>query len=393
MKTDNHDHRNQLLQQQPNQNQQQPNQNQHSTNLQAQQASFEAISISRSTLQITQTQGEQLNHCHDLQIRNDYINQKSNRLIRGMTWRGWIQNLISRDIEPPPGGIATHSADTTTTNNNNNNSSNSSNNSSTSTKNIHHDNNNIISLLQSVPTQLLKQASFITNYNSNVFLLQQCTSGTNSTSSTIQDYKSCLDICNKSKIATEQCLLLLDQRQRNTHISTTHTEDDKISEDVILEWEKKLVDVFQQIQELHSSLILSQEELELIFSNNSRNNRNTNAATTRSSNSNIDNQSGDPFAKLISKATTTTKSQSSHQTLHTQYQEQEDHIDILSNNIQELLHNTASISMVLDEQNSILDSLNDGADDLIESTKMVSRKADRVKSRSVSRLFLFILHL
>ena len=70
-------------------------------NLQALRASVEAVNISRATLETSLAQGEQLQRCEDIHERNKYIVDKSNRIVRGMTWSGWFMNAFSKDVEPP----------------------------------------------------------------------------------------------------------------------------------------------------------------------------------------------------------------------------------------------------------------------------------------------------
>lgn len=71
-------------------------------NTEAQRAAAEAIELSRSTLETTLCQGEQLDHCDDLRERHKYIVDKSARIVRGMTWSGWVANAFSKDVAPPP---------------------------------------------------------------------------------------------------------------------------------------------------------------------------------------------------------------------------------------------------------------------------------------------------
>ena len=74
----------------------------HEENLAAQRAAAEAIAISRTTLETTLCQGEQLEHCDALRERHRYIVDKSARIVKGMTWSGWFANVFSKDVQPPP---------------------------------------------------------------------------------------------------------------------------------------------------------------------------------------------------------------------------------------------------------------------------------------------------
>ena len=67
----------------------------------AKMAAAESIEMSRKTLEMTVCQGEQLEHCESLMDRQKYHVERSARLVRGMTWRGWAANLFSNEVEPP----------------------------------------------------------------------------------------------------------------------------------------------------------------------------------------------------------------------------------------------------------------------------------------------------
>jgi len=67
--------------------------------------------------------------------------------------------------------------------------------------------------------------------------------------------------------------------------------------------------------------------------------------------------------------------------LQSRIKQQDEHLDAIGSSIQELLHNGSAIETVLDDQNQILEKLDDGTEDIIEQTKMVARRADRIASR------------
>ncbi len=336
------------------------------SNLAAQQAAVEAISVSRSSLTTTLQQGEQLNHCNDLRLRNEYIMKKSERLIRGMTWSGWIKNLVTKDIAPP-------TSSTSMVMNNNlgvgtieeEKELNSDNYARTVSRSYqtNYDDDDDDETFKDVPTQLLNQASLVTNYASNVLLLKECQS--------IADYEACLDICDRLYNIAQQSLQKFQWQMSTEEYEGTRTSEVGDEERKnLLQWEKKLMSKLERNQHLQSSLceklqskFYAQKSLLGTASPTSTNNHQNSYTTDLSDNTNS------PMVQ-------------------SKYQEQEEHLNILSSNVQELMHNSTSMSMIIDEQNSILDSLNDGTDDLLESTKMVSRKADRIRYRSVSMKIL-----
>ena len=369
------------------------------SNLQAQQAAAEAISISRSALHTTISQGEQLHHCNDLRVRNEYIVKKSERLIRGMTWSGRVKNLFTPDIAPPSKSSKLSFQQNMKC-------------SMEKSNNIHSDgrarfNNDTFDdavdvqqyTLRDVPLEILPQASLFTNYKSNVLLLSKCENE--------NDYQTCLDICNTLQTESEHSLIGFYHKQQeqafnhhnghNGHGELTHLKN----------WIDKIQLEFHQVQELHSSLVFTPEEINDTFRKRGEKNISTAKEATEMKRNDHDSvkqalflrkdnpkksreQRGGIVSSLINNHNSTTSE------LKSQYKEQEDHLNILSNHLQELQQNSTSMGMILNEQSSVLDTLNDGTDDLVESTKMISRKAERIRYRTVriilSVLFVFIAY-
>lgn len=70
--------------------------------LDAQRATVEAIDVGRLTLEEAIRQGEQLKHAEKMADDTKYAIDKSSRLLRGMTWSGWAQNIFSKDVTKGP---------------------------------------------------------------------------------------------------------------------------------------------------------------------------------------------------------------------------------------------------------------------------------------------------
>ena len=75
--------------------------------LAAQRAGVEALHIGRATLTQAEQQGEQLDRANALADETDYKLDKATRVLRGMTWSGWVANMFSKSVGPPPEGTAT----------------------------------------------------------------------------------------------------------------------------------------------------------------------------------------------------------------------------------------------------------------------------------------------
>ena len=67
----------------------------------AQRAAAEAVLVGRETLETSVAQGEQLNRAQNVADETEYMLDRAGRLLRGMTWSGWLANKFTKDIEPP----------------------------------------------------------------------------------------------------------------------------------------------------------------------------------------------------------------------------------------------------------------------------------------------------
>ena len=61
----------------------------------------EAVLVGRETLEATVRQGEQLQNAENMAEETEYKLDRATRLLRGMTWAGWLANKVTRDVEPP----------------------------------------------------------------------------------------------------------------------------------------------------------------------------------------------------------------------------------------------------------------------------------------------------
>jgi hypothetical protein len=67
----------------------------------AQRAAVESVMIGRETLETAIRQGEQLQNSENLADETEHKLDRATRLLKGMSWSGWITNKFSKDIEPP----------------------------------------------------------------------------------------------------------------------------------------------------------------------------------------------------------------------------------------------------------------------------------------------------
>lgn len=71
---------------------------------------------------------------------------------------------------------------------------------------------------------------------------------------------------------------------------------------------------------------------------------------------------------------------------NSKYTQQEQHLSVLSSNLEELQYMGNSIGCELQGHNELLNGMEGHAEDLIDQTKMVVRRADRISQRSVSSI-------
>ena len=67
----------------------------------------------RATAQQIALQGESLSISEAIAENTDYMLQKSARILRGMTWSGWVANIFTSDVKCPSVSAATTAASTT----------------------------------------------------------------------------------------------------------------------------------------------------------------------------------------------------------------------------------------------------------------------------------------
>lgn len=306
-------------------------------NLQALRASVEAVNISRATLETSLAQGEQLQRCEDIHERNKYIVDKSNRIVRGMTWSGWFMNAFSKDVEPPTSSKQTEQSEQIGRNT---------------------DDSNLSSIISQsdvarYPVELRNVAMMIQNYKCNVILLQN---------SQNHEFDTCLEICTKlhDSIVTKN-----NELKRNGY---NGVKLDGRNMQHLRTLEKKLQEVYD----------FQYKTVQARRNNRDGQNRNSFGSSTFPRNNSSKPSSQPKFSSSSLISSTTNKE------LQDRIERQDNHLNMLASNIEELMHNGNAIGATLESQSQLLDKLDSETDDLHEKTKMVTRRADRLAHRSVS---------
>jgi hypothetical protein len=313
-------------------------------NLAAQRAAAEAIEVGRATLSQTVQQGEQLRGAERVADETQYAVDRAGRILRGMTWSGWVANLVTSDVTRPTS--ATDSSSSTTTPS----SWLPSFSSSTTTSSAAHPSCRTHRepplVYETVPHPCADAAQAVQNYHANLLIYLQCeTPEQKETSRLICDDMhrvaeakvqallrcSASNDCGTSEIAAfypalAQDLQLLRRRQAHGSPNTTELKNDGITPK-------------QSSQAAPATPSLSTES-----------NRRTNASL-----------SAKPPSGLV--------------------QAQDEHLSVLSQNLDELGSLASALNESILHQNGTMDRLHDKTDSILEQSQRVTRRAERMTHR------------
>jgi len=295
----------------------------------AQQAAVEAVMVGRETLATTVQQGEQLQHAETLADETEYTVDKANRLLRGMTWSGWLANKLSKDVDSPE-----------YRNNNNNND----------------DTNKRMSILgppkayAMVPESCAAVSQSVQNYHLNLQVLENC--------ETDEQKGTCRLICNdmhrQARLKINDLLTATKRKNNNRNDDDTTNDDDK-SEYFVL-----------QLQEDVSSLRQRQFVLQQVQ-------RGMTTTTTGDEKTNI-------FNKNTAINDTVIDNPSSTDAVTIQ---QEQHLNTITQHLQELGSLAGNLNISLHQQAEVIDSLDTKNETLHFKTNTMNRRTERfIKDKS-----------
>lgn len=274
----------------------------------AQRAGVEAADVGRATLEQTHAQGEQLDRAEKLADETQFSFDKAGRILRGMTWSGWVANMFTPDVLRPD--------------------SNSSNNASSSSSNKQPP-----LVYENRPDQCRGTVQAIQNYHANVKVLQDC--------ETNEQRETCQIICNSMYDAAIAQLESL--------------KDDKSLEAYTLEFDRDLKiirNLQQKCQQQRSGT-----------SAGGRSSRGVGGSTT----SGVDR-----------KQQPQQQNQPPQSKLDVARQRQEQHLDVLSQNLDELGNISTTLGEAIGKQNQTMDRVGDKSDNILEQSKRVTRRTERM---------------
>ena len=268
--------------------------------LDAQRSAVESVFIARNTLQHAQQQTEQLQRASSIADDTQHSLDKAARMLRGMTWSGWVANKLSR----PPAVV--HS--------------------SVIALSVF----NADDIFDNVPSSLQDAVRGYQNYHANLQVLEAC--------ETLEQVETCDLVCTSMYQATVTALKAA---------PTTNSNDESYR---------------QQLQEQLTLLRTRQEEIRKwgstrLFdsdcgdSDSKHSNQKGNAP-------NDEQRVTDPLAKMK--------------------REQDKHLQFISSNLEELGHIASHLTENIHQSNQIVERLDDQSESILEQTKHVTRRANRL---------------
>ena len=300
----------------------------------------ETVEVARATITQASQQTEQLENADRLADHNAYLLDKSARLLRGMTWSGWVANMFSKDVKVED-----------YVGNNGNNSSAASSMSGKDTMQPPSADE-----YAHLPSQFQPAAQAMVNYRCNLAVLAQC--------QTPQQTEACSSTCMElSNAVRKELRKAVGGDGGNEFLDMEEGRDREAYEKLLKDLEeadqvkKRLVMAANQPQQ-------QQSKLGSIGNGNTHNRAAARAPIT-------------PHNSLAVGNGTTSNS-----TTAAKISQQDEHLDALSQNLTELQGIGEALNTTFQHQSGLLDSIHDKTDDLTDKTKAVRRKADRIVHRS-----------
>lgn len=281
----------------------------------AQQAAVEAVMIGRETLETVALQGEQLQNAENIADETEYTLDKANRLIRGMTWSGWLANKLSRDADPP------------------------------TINEMSNDNNTELGLPsvcekyeKNVPDLYMLPVQALRNYQANLQVLKDC--------ETDEQKNTCKLICDDMHRQVLKKIREVSKIRQERNIDEDKSFVLRLQEDLSSLRQHQLV--LQRVQLQRDSTIIN-DKVTLFNS----------------------------FKHVVDSNSTGNDSTTTSNDIVIIQQEQEEHLVTMNKNLQELGSLVSHLNISLVQQSEVIDSLDDKNEKLHFKTNVINRRTDR----------------
>lgn len=327
----------------------------------ARRAGAEAVEIGRETLEETTRQGEQLEHAEKMADETSYKLDKAGRVLRGMTWSGWVANKFAKDLNPP--GTEDDSSN-------------------------RRGSSTIImpAVYDDVPSTCREAAQAIQNYNANLKILSTCEDQ--------EQEETCHIILeNMYQVAKKEVDKLVQT------ITTTGADDSAMdtaaimieNQTFIMRLQKDLGNLRSRQDIQRRSLAREQKESQQAANYESKREQLLELGDTAESTN--DNKNYDKSSHLVD--VTDPRSPETRAIM----QQQDDHLDHLAQNLGELGSIALHLSEATERQSAQVDMLDTKAENVLDQSRMVTRRSDRLvqqkkwsKAKPTFHSFISIQH-
>ena len=306
-------------------------------NLHAHRAAVEAVSSGRAALSTIAQQGQQLANAEEISDSNAFMLDKSNRILKGMTWSGWGSNMFTSNVEASgPSDTAVRlrktAASTAPPRSNSNNS---------------HSNPNLPkhNLTTSHPASAAS-TTCVNDYKMNVTMLAS------SATSSPEDFDMLESVCDELKFRAISAMSTLERLSSSLNDDRLFREFTELS----MEFER-IQNVSDRVRRPGSSSSST---------NNNKNLRDELLSTSTST------------STITSNSTLTSNSTAQQQQ---QLQKQDAHLANLAPQLDELKALSLTLNGALSDHNEALDKLDYKTENLTEKTKLVVRRAGRLNQK------------
>eukprot|EP00536_Pseudo-nitzschia_multiseries_P007743 jgi/Psemu1/296693/fgenesh1_pm.184_\ len=294
----------------------------------AQRAAVEAVTIGRETLATAVHQGEQLQHAESIADDTEYTLDKAHRLLRGMTWSGWLANKFSKEVDSPEY---------------NNNNGNNVNDTTAPSRN-----RSILGpprTYERIPEPCRSAVQAVQNYHLNLQVLEQCENDEQTGTCRV----ICDDMHRQARIRITEVLAASNNNNNNNNNNNDNDNDNQRSEVeyfaiTLLEEAQKLRQRQLILQQRHKTKPPGDVGSQLLF-----------------------DTSNPKYARTIYPLSTTDKV----------VVQQEEHLSSMAKHLQELGSLAGNLNTALEQQSEVLDSLDAKSDTLHFKTNAMNRRTDR----------------
>ena len=277
--------------------------------LEAKRAAVEAVEIGRETLAESARQQEQLQHADAMADQTRFALDKSGRVLRGMTWSGWLANLVSQDVKEED------------------------------YLNSQTPSTEFLCQYEGISEIGSAAAQAIQNMQANLLVLEAC--------ETEEQRQMCIQVCDDMYTRAAQ------------EVSKLHSNGDAESLALV---KRFLTD----LSKLRGKLKAYK--------------RNKQLTSTVASKSLAASKSGS--AKRADAPNN--KNNNNGKLTDSVFAEQDEHLEFISQNLGELTNIAHSLHESFAVQGEIVESLDEKSDEILDKSKMVTRRADRLIQKKVS---------